>query len=103
VTGYAAVCPARGRACSGRLTLKIKRRSLRTGDLQSIFLRGKAPTVTVAAGTERPIAFRLNSLGRTLLRRLGSYTAILRGSMRTGSGQVVVHRATLRVATPRRR
>jgi Ca2+-binding RTX toxin-like protein len=103
VTGYTAVCPARGRACSGRLTLKIKRRSLRTGDLQSIFLRGKAPTVTLAAGTERPIAFRLNSLGRRLLRRLGSYTAILRGSMRTGSGPVVVHRATLRVATPRGR
>jgi hypothetical protein len=103
VTGYAAVCPAGGRACSGRLTLKIRRRSLANGELRSIFLRGKAPRITVAAGSERSITFRLNSLGRRLLRRLGSYTAILRGTMRTGSGPVVVRRATLRVAAPRRR
>jgi Ca2+-binding RTX toxin-like protein len=103
VTGYTAACPAGGRSCSGRVTLKIKRRSLRSGELRSIFLRGKAPTITVAAGTERRIAFSLNSLGRRLLRRLGSYTAILRGSIRTGSGPVVVHRATLRVAKPARR
>jgi hypothetical protein len=100
-TGYRAVCPAGGPACSGRLTLKILRRSPSSGDLRRVFLTAKAPLTTLPAGTQRRISFTLKPRGARLLRKAGSLRATLRGSVRAGAGRPVVRTATLRISAPR--
>lgn len=99
-TGLAALCPAGAPACSGRLTLKVMRRSP-AGTLRPLFLTGKVKVTTVAAGTERRITFRLNQPGSRLLRRLGSFTATLRGVVAVGRNRPIVRTATLRISAPR--
>jgi uncharacterized repeat protein (TIGR01451 family) len=98
-TGYVAVCPARGPACLGRISLKTVLRSS-TGEPLPIFLHRKAPLRTIAAGAERRIVFRLNRPGRRLLLERGALTAVLRGSIRRGGGAPVVRRARLRIGEP---
>ncbi|HVF77005.1 MAG TPA: choice-of-anchor D domain-containing protein [Solirubrobacteraceae bacterium] len=100
-TGLAAVCPAGAPACSGRLTLKVMRRSPATGVVRPLFLTGKVKVTTVAAGTERRVAFRLNRPGSRLLRELGSFTATLRGVVAVGRNRPVVRTATMRISAPR--
>jgi hypothetical protein len=101
-TGYAAVCPAGGPACSGRVTLKVMRRT-GTGQITRLFLTGKRASMTVAAGTERRLTMRLSAPGARRLRRLGTATVILRGSLRIGSGAFAARHALLRVTVPRGR
>ena len=102
-TGYIAVCPAGGPACSGRLTLKVLRRSPATGKLLSVFLTNRVALTTLPAGSQRRVSFTLNTRGARLVRRVGSLKATLRGSMRTGASRAVVRTATLRISAPRRR
>jgi len=101
-TGYVAVCPAGGPDCTGRVTLKVFRRSSR-GGLLRIFLHGRTVTRTIPAGTEQRIVFHLNARGRRLLRRAGTLTTVLRGSIRSGGEAPVVRSVRLRIASPRRR
>ena len=96
-TGYVAICPAGGPACTGRLTLKLRRRSTRTKKLIPIFLAGKTRPFTIAAGKRRRIAFRLSRRGRGLLVARRSLKAVLRGGVRVGSQPPVVRRARLRL------
>ena len=102
-TGYIAVCPAGGPACSGRLTLKVLRRSPATGNLLSVFLTNRVALMTLPAGTQRRVSFTLNARGARLVRKLGSLKGTLRGSVRTGASRTVVRTATLRLSAPRRR
>jgi hypothetical protein len=62
-----------------------------------VFLTSKAVVTRVARGTERRIAFRLSARGARLLRHVGSFTAILRGSLRSGRNAAIVHKARLRL------
>ena len=104
-TGYAAVCPKNGPDCTGRVTLKVLLRSRTTGKMRRIFLTGrKARPQTIAAGSERALKFRMGRKGGALLHRLGSFTAVLRGIVRSGDhARPVVREAGLRVTAPRRR
>jgi hypothetical protein len=103
-TGYAAVCPKSGPACTGRVTLKLLLRSRTTGKLRRIFLTGrKARPRTIAAGSERALRFRMGPKGAALARSLGSFTAVLRGIVRSGGdARPIVRQARLRVTVPRR-
>jgi hypothetical protein len=96
-TGYVATCPAGGPRCKGRLKLKLRRRSRRTGKPFWIYPAVKSRPTTIKAGTRRRIAFRLNREGRGLLVGLGSLRVELHGSVRTGKRRAVVRRAKLRV------
>ena len=98
MTGYAAVCPKGGATCTGRLTLKLRRRSRMSRKVIPIFLTGRSRPVTVAAGARRRITLRLSERGRSLLRRSGTLLTVLRGSMRTGDQRAVVRRARLRLS-----
>ena len=102
-SGYVAVCPKGGPACTGRLTLKLVRRSARTRKAIPIFLTAKAKPITIPAGRAAPIGFRLSERGRSLLLARGPFTAVMRGSLRTGVEKAVVRRAKLRLVAPRRR
>lgn len=102
-TGYVAACPAGGPACAGRLTLKTLRRSPTTGKLRPVFLTNRVALTTLAPGAQRRVTFTLNTRGARLLRRLGSFTARLRGSVRAGGGAPVVRSATIRISAPRPR
>ena len=83
-TGYAAVCPETGPACIGKFTLKVLRRSRRTGRLYPLFLAGRAPLTTIAAGDELLLSFSLSARARRLLRRLGGLTVVVRGTASRG-------------------
>lgn len=102
-TGYVAACPAGGPACTGRLTLKMLRRSPTTGTLVPVFLTNRVALMTLSPGAQRRVSFTLNRRGAGLLRRLGSLTARLRGSVRAGASEPVVRSATMRISAPRRR
>jgi N-acetylneuraminic acid mutarotase len=102
-SGFVAGCPAGGPDCRGRLTLKLRRRSPTTGRMTEVSLTRRVAVTTLKAATQRPVTFRLSAAGARRLRRLHTVTAILRGSLRTGSGAAVVHRATLRLTAPPRR
>jgi hypothetical protein len=97
-TGYVAICPAGGPECTGRLTLKLRRRSSRSRKVISIFLTPKSRPVTIEPGTSWPIRFRLSARGRALLTRHGSLKAVLRGALHTEGQRAVVRRARLRLA-----
>ncbi len=101
-TGYVAVCPAGGPTCTGRVTLKVLRRSSTTNELLRVFLTNRVALKTLPAGTQRRLSFSLNARGARLLRQLGSFTGRLRGSVRAGGGEAIVRTATLRIAAPRR-
>jgi hypothetical protein len=100
-TGYAAVCPAGGPDCTGRLTLKVQRR---TGDgrVRSIFLTPKAKPITIPAGSRRPITLRLSSPGTRRLAQLRTATAVLRGLVRIGTRPAIARQATLKITAPAR-
>ena len=100
-TGYVVRCPQGVARCTGRVTVKLRRRSARTGRMVNVFLSGKARVRTIAGGTEQVVSFRLNRRARRLLRRLGSLTVVLRGSMRSDGGPAVVREVRLRIADPR--
>jgi DNA-binding beta-propeller fold protein YncE len=100
-SGYAAVCPKDGPQCTGRVTLKLVRRSPRTKKLVRIFLTGKTKPLTILPGTERKLAFRLSDRGRTLLLRLGSLRALMRGTIAVEGQEGVARRARLRLTAPR--
>ena len=102
-TGYVAACPAGGPACTGRLTLKMLRRSPTTGKLVPVFLTNRVALMTLSPGAQRRVSFTLNRRGAGLLRRLGSLTARLRGSVRAGASEPVVRSATMRISAPRPR
>ena len=99
-SGYTAVCPKGGPACTGRLTLKLVRRSTRTRKAIPIFLTAKVKPITIRPGKRRPIAFVLSPRGRSLLLARGPFTAVLRGSLRSGEEKAVVRRAKLRLVAP---
>ena len=101
-TGYVALCPAGGPACSGRVTLKVLRRSPSSGRLVRVFLTDKVALMTLPAGTQQRVSFTLNAHGARLLRKLGSFRATLRGSVQAGAQRPVVRAATLRITAPGR-
>jgi DNA-binding beta-propeller fold protein YncE len=101
-SGYVAACPKDGPKCIGVITLKLRRRSPKTGKVVPVFLTPKARPVTIAPGTQRPLRFTLSSGGAQVLRRLGSFRALLRGSVRIDGQRSVVRRAAVRLVAPRR-
>ncbi len=102
-TGLTVLCPKGGPPCTGRLTLKLVRRSAKTGKPVPIFLTRRSRPVTIAPGGRRRIAFRLSERGAQLLRRRGTLTAVLRASLRVGDRPAVARRARLRLTAPGRR
>ncbi len=102
-TGFVAACPAGGPACRGVLTLKLLRRSPTTGKVLRVFLTDKVTVTSMPAGTQLRVRFVLNKRGARLLRRIGSVTARLRGSLRTGAERAVVRATTFRISAPPRR
>lgn len=101
-TGYSASCPAGGPVCTGRLTLKLRRRSPTTGRQIDIFLTARVAPMIIKAGTRQAIRLRLSRSGARMVRRLDTLTATLRGALRTGEAAPVVHRATVGLTAPPR-
>ena len=99
---YVAACPQGVSRCTGRITVKLRLRSRRTGRTFRLFLTGKVGPRSIAGGTEQRISFRLNRRGRRLLRRLGSFDAVLRGSIRSDGGPAIVRQVGVWVVAPPR-
>jgi hypothetical protein len=100
-TGYSAGCPPSGPDCTGRLTLKVLRRT-GSGRVRSFFLTPKAKLITIPAGSRRPVTLRLSRLGTRRLAQLRTTTVVLRGSVRIGTHPAIARTATLKTTTPPR-
>lgn len=102
-SGYVAACPTGGPDCGGRLTLKLRRRAPFTGKVTVVSLTRKAAVRRSrrepSGGSRSP----QRASGARRLRRLEAFKATLRGALRSGSADAVVHRAMLRLTAPPRR
>jgi hypothetical protein len=102
-TGFTQVCPAGGPPCTGRMTLKVRRRSRKTGKLVWVFLAGKTKAITIRPGASRTIRFRLSKRTVRILRRMRVRRIVLRGWLRVGREAPVYRQATLKITLPRSR